>query len=252
MIPAERYQKIRDILIAEKTISINDLSKRIYVSQSTIRRDIDYLEKSGFLIRIRGGVSIASNNNTEYSSFIRTHKEVEKKQYIAKLVNKYFLKNDLSFFLDDSTTVSILTNYIKEYSQIVAITNSIQIASDLNSSMNVKCLLSGGMVKFNTFSLVGLQVYNFLKSFYVDYLFISCKCLDKSNVYESDKEVADIKNIMLMNSKKKVLLVDSTKFNRNSFISNYRTTQFDYIVTDKKPSDEFIEYLKPFTKVIYE
>ncbi|MDO5047811.1 MAG: DeoR/GlpR family DNA-binding transcription regulator [Anaerococcus sp.] len=252
MIPQERYEQIKSILTKEKTISLKDLSKEIFVSESTLRRDIDYLENAGFLKKIRGGVTISSNINGEYSSFIRQNRNTEEKQYMASLCDKYFLKDDLSMFLDDSSTTSYLTKYIKNYKQMVVLTHSIEIAKNLYESSNVKCLLSGGTLKFNSFSLVGLQVYDFLKSFYADYLFVSCKCLDSKNIYEADSELAGIKKIMLNNSSKKVLLADSSKFDKKSFVSNYKPTQFDYIITDKKPSDAFINSLKPFTEVIWE
>ncbi len=252
MIPQERYEKIKSILTEEKTISIKDLSKKIYTSESTLRRDINYLESAGFLKKIRGGVTLSSNTNSEYSSFIRQNRNVDEKQYIASLCDKYFLKDDLSIYLDDSSTTNYLTRYFKNYKQLVVLTNSIEIAKNLYDNSNVKCLLSGGTLKFNSYSLVGLQVYDFLKSFYADYVFISCKCLDSLNVYEADNDLAEIKKIMLQNSSVKVLLADSSKFYKKSFVSNYKPTQFDYIVTDKKPDDDFIKSLKPFTNVIWQ
>ncbi|MDD7382793.1 MAG: DeoR/GlpR family DNA-binding transcription regulator [Peptoniphilaceae bacterium] len=252
MIPEERYKKIKDILNEEKTISISNLSKKMYVSESTIRRDVDYLENSGFLLKIRGGVTLVSNNNTEYPSFVRKLKNVNEKQYIVKTASKYFLKDDSSIFLDDSSTVNLLNPYIENHSQIVIITNSIDTALSFNSNKNIRVLLSGGRLKLNSSSLYGVQVYDFLNSFYADYLFTSCKYLDEKNVYESDENLSEIKRIMVKNSTKKILLADSSKFYKKSFISTCQTREFDYIVTDKKPEDKFIKSLKPFTKVIWE
>ncbi|MCI5839528.1 MAG: DeoR/GlpR family DNA-binding transcription regulator [Peptoniphilaceae bacterium] len=251
MIPEERYDMIRNILRKEKTISVKDLSKKTYSSEATIRRDLNYLQNSGFLRKIRGGASLVQNKSVEYSSFVRKHENMDKKNYIAKIAAKKFLQNDISIFLDSSSTINSLAPFICNYSQIVVITNAISVATELNDNDNIRVLLSGGRLKQRSDSILGSQAEEFLREYHVDISFISCKFLDFEYVYEADEEQAMIKKIMLKNSNKRILLADSSKFENNSFISTCRVIDFDCIVTDKKPSDTFLKKTKFYTDIIW-
>ena len=46
---------------------------------------------------------------------------------------------------------------------------------------------------------------------------------------------------MIKNAKSKVLLIDSSKFNKRFMLTTCELKDIDYIITDKKPSDEIIE-----------
>lgn len=252
MIPEERYKRIREILIKEKTISLKELSNKVYASESTIRRDIDYLENSAFLRKIRGGVTLVSNKSIEDSSFVRKLENVEQKQFIAKLTSEKYLKNDISIFIDSSSTCNLLNSYLHEYNQIVVITNSISIATSLNDYDNIKVLLAGGRLKPNSYSVLGLEAYEFISNYYADYFFMSCKFIDNDGIYEADEDQAVMKKLMIQNSSKTILLADSSKFNKNSYISTINPRKIDSIVTDKKPDDDFLKKISPHTKIIWQ
>jgi DeoR/GlpR family transcriptional regulator of sugar metabolism len=70
---------------------------------------------------------------------------------------------------------------------------------------------------------------------------ISCKGLDASKgVLDSYESEAEIKKLMIMQSEKTALLVDHNKFDRKAFLKVADLSEIDYIVTDEKPSDEWI------------
>lgn len=236
MIPAERMEEITELLYKKKSVSIKDIAKKIYASPSTIRRDLIDLEKAGVLRRTHGGATLVSTNTSEFSSFIRSQENKDKKQLIAKLAAN-FLDNDLSIFMDSSSTVHFLCDHMSEFKNIVIITNSIFIPNTLLNHDDIHVFCSGGVLKPHSHSLIGEMSYSFLKNYTPEISFISCKAIDPSGLYEADYQQIKTKEIMLENAKKKILLVDSSKFSKKAFINISSLENIDYIITDKLPNN---------------
>ena len=70
-----------------------------------------------------------------------------------------------------------------------------------------------------------------------DLAFISCRGVDVDGIYDADIRQAKIKQAMLMNAKKTILLVDHTKIGIHFFHRICSFSQLHAIVTDKEPSE---------------
>lgn len=236
MIPAERMEEITELLYRKKSVSIKDIAEKIFASPSTIRRDLIDLEKAGVLRRTHGGATLVSTNTSEFSSFVRSQENREKKQITAKLASR-FLDNDLSIFMDSSSTVHFLCDHMSDFKNIVIITNSIFIPNTLLNHDEVHVFCSGGVLKPHSHSLIGDMSHSFLMNYSPEIAFLSCKAIDSNGIYEADYQQIKTKEIMIKNAKKKILLVDSTKFNKKAFINVSSLDSIDYIITDKMPSN---------------
>ena len=62
MLGVERLDGIMEMLKDGQAVSIHTLSKTLYISESTLRRDLAALQKEGLIRRIRGGAILAANN----------------------------------------------------------------------------------------------------------------------------------------------------------------------------------------------
>ena len=62
MLGVERLDGIMEMLKDGQAVSIHTLSKALYISESTLRRDLAALQKEGLIRRIRGGAILATNN----------------------------------------------------------------------------------------------------------------------------------------------------------------------------------------------
>lgn len=249
MIPNERLNQIRNILYEKKTISIKDLADTLYCSTSTVRRDLVELEKSGFLRRTHGGATLITNTTTEFSSALRSLDNQEAKKEICKIASK-FIKDDMSIFIDSSSTLYFITEYIASHHNIKLITNGLKIASELRYSDNVEIFLAGGVLKNNSLSMIGDYASSFISDFNADLCLMSCKFLDDDGFYEADYQQAHIKKNMLMNSKIKVMLCDSTKFGYQSYINLAKIDDIDYIITNKTEFGNNFNYEKYKDKII--
>lgn len=236
MIPEERMTKILNILKEKEFVSIQEISEKLYISISTVRRDLINLENSGMIYRVRGGASIVQEKNQIQPSNIRNKINTVEKRIISDLAVD-FIKEDTSIFMDASSTVQFLCPKLDKFKRLIIITNSATIPYILNDNRSINIYCSGGLLKQNSHYFIGSASIDFLSQFSTDLYFMSCKSIDFTNIYDADYEQIQIKKLMIKNSKKTILLVDSSKFDENSFIKLSDLGKIDHIITDKKPQD---------------
>ena len=113
MLKDERYGEILKILDNEKYISSQELSRRLFVSMPTIRRDLAYLEKTKQIVRSHGGARKTSGEFWVMPMSLRENvNHMEKKQLCKEAA--ILIKDDSIVFLDGSTTVMQIAEFISE------------------------------------------------------------------------------------------------------------------------------------------
>lgn len=63
---------------------------------------------------------------------------------------------------------------------------------------------------------------------------------------DSNEEESELKILMQQQANKVILLADHSKFDRTAFIKLFSFDRVDYIVTDEKPSEEWIKFLNNY------
>lgn len=235
-----RQEQIYEIIKEKRSVSIDELASLLYSSPSTVRRDLALLENSGLIKRFHGGAVIADSLASEIAQELRENVNSEKKIAIANLVN-YYLSDNISIFIDSSTTTRFLAPVLAKYSGITCYTNSIRTANELLSKTNVDVHLAGGRVVSNSSSTYGAQTVDFLNQYFVDYAFIACRGVSSVNgctVVNDDHAV--VKKTMMKNAKIRFLLCDSTKFESVFRVHFADFSDFDYFVTDQKPEGKLL------------
>lgn len=234
MFTEERKNKILEILSQKKSCQITELCEKLYSSRSTIRRDLIDLEEEGLIRRFYGGVSLLKKSSLEDPSYLRVHANYAKKLAIAKKAS-LFLKDDMVIFMDSSSTVYHLIGYLKILNNLKIITNNLQLALELKNTASIKTFITPGEVKHNSTSVIGEATTNFIRRFYADICFVSCKAFNQDGVFEGDISQTHSKLVMLEHSKEKILLGDSTKSQESGFYQLADYNMFDYFLTDAKP-----------------
>lgn len=246
----ERQTKLMEILRKRKIISTRELESLLYSSTSTLRRDLVGLEKQGRVIREHGEVRLSIPKNIDYSYESRLDEQVKPKDLIAEMASTFIGQNQ-AVFLDSSSTTSFILPYLTEVDNLQVITNSVDLAPDLNKMPNVSLFITGGEVSHGTNSILGNFAVNFLDNFYTDVAFFSCRGIDNIGSYEADYNQAIIKQKMMGNTKKTILLVDSSKFNSRHFFKLAYFNKIDHIITDRKPNNEFLDNIEESCEVIW-
>jgi len=241
MLTAERRQIILEKLHAEKKVIVSQLSDLFCVSDETIRRDLEHLYKAGLAIKSYGGAILNENGNDLPFNIRKTHNSVQKRKIadrIAGLVN-----DGESIILDASTTAVFVAKALKEKSGLKVITNSIEVMLELSDKPDFTIIATGGFLMGDYLALAGQRAISEILSFHVDKLIFSCKGICKDGIFESYDDFSQVKQAMIKAARTKILVVDSSKFDRMAFSKVADVSEIDMVVTDKRPGIEWMELL---------
>lgn len=249
----ERKKQIIEQLKQQNGVSnLNQLCKKLFVSPSTMRRDLINLEEEGIINRHHGGISLVVGSSTESSIFQRRMENTDKKLMIAKLA-KMLIKENMVIFLDSSSTVSHIAPYLKQFNNLTVITNGLNIAGQLNNAEQIRVFICPGLLKSKSLSIIGEYTYMFLDNFRADMAILSTKSMQADGVFEGDDAQAQCKKYMMKNAKKKVLLCDTSKESAGGYFKLADFRDFDYLVSNGRFSDAVMERIaESGCKMIYD
>lgn len=253
MLAIERRNVILSKLVMDGKVLVSDLAKEFEVTEETIRRDLEKLDQDGLVHKTYGGAVKTDNINLDLPFHVRKKTNVEAKQKIASLIARE-IDDGAYLMLDSSTTALCVIKQILTKKNITIITNSIEILLELCNKPEWNIISTGGTLKEGGLALVGYQAEKMLAGFHVDLAVCSCKGLDgEIGVTDSNERDAAIKNAMFHSAKRRILAVDSTKFDRASFVRVSDFSSVDTVVTDEKPNEAWLNrFAEANVEIIYE
>lgn len=154
MLAEERFSEILKLVNEHKTITVQELTELLDMSESTIRRDLTTLHKKGKLIKVHGGataVNMAQYTRDE-SVAVRQDLNIDEKVQIGKYASSLIEKDDF-VYIDAGTTTDFLIDFLTEQ-DAVYVTNGIMHAKKLTQKGCIVYLI-GGELKEATLALVG-------------------------------------------------------------------------------------------------
>jgi len=244
MLAPERQKFILDELHKDGAVTVSKLAASLEVTEETIRRDLEKLEKQESLRRTHGGAVPIDGTTYELSLEKRKSTNVEVKQKLAAIAANHVVSGD-TIFLDASTTTFFVAKEIKKLKNITVITNSLRVIAELCSCEHIKLIAVGGIVSSNQSFVGSLSEKSIRESYFANKMFFSSKGVTKENgILESNEQECGIKQSMLSNSEAKYFLCDSAKIGRVSFAKLTSLSDIDYIITDKTPDEEFVSALE--------
>lgn len=228
----ERKKYIIDKLNIKSKVSVRELSEELNTSEVTIRKDLDELEQQKLLSRTFGGAVKINTLSSQLPYEERSVSNIKNKQAIAKRAS--FLLNDgMNIFLDAGTTTKEIIPFLLPYKDLTIITYDISLASELAKLKDIKVLILGGELEHETMCALSIDTYKILSTLRADLAFLACDAFDVDGAYSSTDIKKSLKNIMVKNAKISALLVDSSKYNKQSLSVFADFDQFDYLITDK-------------------
>lgn len=212
---SDRQEQIMNILNERIFISVNELSKLVFTSPSSIRRDLTYLQNNGLVKRSYGGVSLPQTLSGVASFHDRTHKNIKEKRIIAQKASG-FLEDGQTIIVDSSSTATFLLPYISKKKNVCLFTNNLSTALNaIELGINTHCL--GGQSINGSVVLGGPQTYKALSDIKANILFFSSQSIDAGgNISDSTESENYVRRLMLDSAEKSIFLCDSEKFNKTS------------------------------------
>ncbi len=244
MLAIERRNTILARLSLEGKVIVSDLAREFDVTEETIRRDLEKLEREGLAKKTYGGAVANQNSTTDLPYSVRKRANVERKQHIAEQIGELIHDGD-RIMLDASSTAIFVAKIIKSRKNITLITNSVEILLELADKEGWNILSTGGALREGALSLVGASAEKMIRGFHVDLAVCSCKGIDMNmGITDSNERDSEIKQAIFAAADRKVLAVDGTKFDKISFVHVCDPGEVDILVTDEQPTERWVEYLK--------
>ena len=235
MFSSERFKLIADYLKENNRATVEELSKVLYVSLATVRRDLAEMSKLGLIQRTHGGAVFLDSSN-EVNIFVRIEKNATDKERTVSLALPK-LPEFNSVFIDNSSTCLALAERM-DFSYKTIITNGLQIAVKLSNKNGVNVIFLGGNIQYNSYSTDGSLTTEMMGKFHVDLMLSSAAGIRLDGSYETTVECMQVKREAFKRADKRYLLVDKNKF-QNSFVYRVEGLEsYDGIFTNA--SDEVI------------
>ncbi len=206
-----RQQCILNILREKGKVSVAKLAKELNYSEMTVRRDLTKMEKSGLLKRSHG-MALENDVNSQPIT-TRTFAQDSEKRKLCKEAAKD-LEDCMHIFIDSSSTCMYLIPYIAEHKDMCVFTNSVQILLSA-SNFHIPCYLTGGKYFEKDMCLLGAQAESYAQNINVDIAFFSCEGYNEDGrITDNSEEQTAVRLAVMKNSKKNIMLFDSTKKNK--------------------------------------
>lgn len=243
MLAIERRNEILKEVQTGTRVLVGELSARFDVTEETIRRDLEKLERAGWVKRTYGGAVLHNADKAELSHSVRKKTNVNAKQKIARTVQRLVNDGD-HIMLDDSSTAYFAAMELRKKSNLTVITNSLEIITSLADVSGWNLISSGGVLREGSLSLIGSRAEQTLREYHVDKAIISCKGLSENHGFtDSSEPNAQIKKAIISAANQTILVADSSKFDKISFVRIGDLQQVSAVVTDKDPGSSWRQTL---------
>jgi len=240
----ERRRSIIDFVNQNGRALVRDLAKKYASSEITIRRDLELLHNRGLIYRTHGGaLPIRAGTESDRNLTERELQHPREKQRIAAAAAK-MVRDGQSVILDSGSTTTAIARVLREFQHLTVITNAINIANEL-SGTSVDVILTGGMLRANSFSLVGPIAEESLRRLKADILFLGVDGFDtQTGVSTPNLLEAQLNRLMVQIAARVIAVCDSSKFGRSSLSSIVPLSNIHGVITDDEIPRQHLRALK--------
>lgn len=237
MYQEQRLEEILKLLKNNELLTTEKMIEYFNVSRDTVRRDFAKLSQEGKVKRIHGGIMQLPPNDKIFSFNDRLDKFTDGKKRIAQLANN-FIQEQGTYFFDVSTTVLQLSQMIQTKSTIY--THSLDNSIMLSGKPTIELHTLGGKFFSKNRFFYAVNESELLENINFDTVFIGAAGLKNGQISFADQEDAYIKKLALKHAKTKILLAENSKFDQESIYTIGTLDDFDFLITDKKPSSKIL------------
>jgi len=245
-----RIIKIKNYIHSNKTVTVEEISKKFGISEVTTRRDLARLKKDGFIIKVHGGAILRELGQLEpepvFESRLALFKE-EKIRIARKAAER--ISNGSTIIIESGSTCFYIIEFLIDKENLKIATCGMPLAYELIRILRVKkdfeINISGGLVRTESQVLTGPGTVDFFNNINAELCFISAlgvsaqRGISTDNYYDAavSKKIIEVSN-------KVILLCDSSKFGNSSYVKIAPLQDIDEIITDSNIGQEFVKQFK--------
>jgi len=236
MLSTRRQSQILAAVRLRGSCTIGELASELHVSDETVRRHIKPLVSRGLVHRVHGGVVLP--DRLEEPPFQRRMNEHrEEKQRIAAAVARLVRDGD-SLIMDTGSTTAYAARALASHSNLVVVTNSVEIARTLASRNGNRVYMAGGELRADDAAAFGPAAQAFVRQFEVKIAVLSIGAInDGSGFMNFHLCEGDFSRAVLDQADRIIVAADHSKFGRRGFIKVCDASRVDTLVTDREPPE---------------
>jgi DeoR/GlpR family transcriptional regulator of sugar metabolism len=238
-----RQSGIADFVFEQGSAAIKDLAELFDVSLITIHRDLDELERQGMLKKLRGYVTAEPSSLFDSNVRYRLTAAMREKEALARFALMQ-VEPGQSVLLDESTTALMVARLLPDKTPLTVITNFAMILNELNEVKGINLISLGGEYLPFLAAFGGEVCQASLGVVRADVLFMSTSAVSDCVALHQDQRTMAGKRAMMAAAKRRILLVDHTKFGRVALHKLAPLGDFDLLVVDSGIDDASLKELK--------
>lgn len=238
-----RLKQIETALMQYGIVNVVSLSSQLHVSEMTIRRDLDILVSQGKAIRTHGGAVSPHEHISDIYMDSRSLVHISEKKAIAKEAVGHLHSGDV-IFVDDSSTVGAMSEFIPHSLRLTITTNSMAAALEFNKLPNTQVVCLGGIVSKTTKSVTGPLSTDLLENMHFKTAFLGVPCISPEGIISTSSfDEVSLKRAVMRNSSNCILLIDSSKlYPEIKHLQLARAEEFNLVITDYKIREDFVSF----------
>ncbi|WP_018351884.1 DeoR/GlpR family DNA-binding transcription regulator [Longispora albida] len=235
-----RWNALLELLAETGRVSVEDAADRLTVSQATIRRDFDQLAQQQMITRTRGG-AVANGVSYDLPLRYKSAKNISEKQRIGQVAAS-LVSPGMVVGINGGTTTTEVARALATRADLAAgadgqgltiVTNALNIANEMIVRSHIKIVVTGGVVRPQSYELVGPLATGILRELTLDMVLLGVNAVDVTLGAAAHHEgEAAINNLMAARARRVVIIADSSKLGKHAFARICPIERVDTLVTD--------------------
>ncbi|MDK0518003.1 DeoR/GlpR family DNA-binding transcription regulator [Streptomyces sp. ML-6] len=243
LLAEQRRALILDEVRRRGGVRVNELTRRLNVSDMTVRRDLDVLSRMGVVEKVHGGaVPVAGASTHEPGFEAKSALELTAKEDIARAAAAMAAPGS-AIALSGGTTTYALAQRLLDVPDLTVVTNSVRVSDAFHSAQRAGAasgardgaatvVLTGG-VRTPSDSLVGPVADRAIDSLHFDVLFLGVHGISvEAGLSTPNLAEAETNRRFVQSARRVVVVADHTKWGTVGLSSFASLEQVDTFVTD--------------------
>jgi DeoR family transcriptional regulator of aga operon/DeoR family fructose operon transcriptional repressor len=242
----ERRIKLLEYINKNGRADVAQLAEQFDVTTATVRRDLLIMEEQNLIYRTHGGAIKRDQPSLWETTTLheRATQHIEEKERIADLVEQLVHDGD-SVMIDGGSTTLCVAKKLMSKKKMLIVTNNSTIGEILVGVNENKVILTGGELIMGTNSTNGIAAEQTIKQYRVDQAIIGISgLLIDEGFFTASPAEAEVKRLMLMSAKEKIIVADSSKVGTPALCFVCDFSGIDKLVTDKNISKVALDQLR--------
>jgi DeoR family transcriptional regulator of aga operon len=246
LIPAHRRALVLEQIRLKGSASIQELAEGIGASASTIRRDLEELERKGYLERAHGGALLQRTTSPTFEpeADIAAGFSRAEKLAIGGAAAEMIAPGEAVIFDSGSTVLEAARAAVRRNLPLTAVTNDLAAGQVLAGADRIRVVMLGGTIRPGSLTVSGDPGQNFLNTLNANVALIGIHAVSGGYLTETTLEIASMKRAMIAAARRVILLADATKLTHSAFCRVCEVTAVHVLVTDSRAASSDLDQLR--------